>query len=108
MLAAGRFSFRRPVDDPGSERAPKGPFCCSDAEALERSLDEAWQRLEVVAAFEHSGDTRRETRAAARELAEAVGRDPHLGERLVEMGVEARRDEHELGVECAHSGLDQL
>ena len=37
-------------------------------------MHEPRQRLEVVAALEHRGDARREAAAAARELAEAVGR----------------------------------
>ena len=77
-------------------------------EPFERSLDEPGQRLEVVSALEDCGDTRRKRRAPARELAKPVRGHRHLGQRIVAMGVEAGRDEHELGLEGTHDRLDDL
>src|SRR5829696_2351673 len=78
----------------------------SAAEALDRRADEVWQRLEVVAPFEHGLAARRRCRTPASKLAEALVGHADVRERVVDVGVEAGRDEHELAVETRESRLD--
>ena len=71
-------------------------------------MDEARERLEVVAALEHGGDARREAAAAARELAETEAGQLHRRERVVDVRVEAGRDDQQVGLEAADGRLDDL
>src|SRR5260221_13929297 len=86
----------------------KGPAGYSGVESVQRRVDETRQRLELVAALEHGADPRRESGAAARQLPEAVCGDAHVGERVVEVRVESRRDEHEVRFEARHRRLDRV
>ncbi len=79
-----------------------------DWKSPQSRLDEPRQRLEVVAALEHGADPRAELRRAAGELVEPALGELHVGERIVHVRVEARRDEDEVGLEPAHGRLDEL
>ena len=50
----------------------------------------------------------RSTPAAAAQLAKSVLADAHAGQRIVDVRIEARRDEHELRLEALHRGLDDV
>ena len=93
---------------PHPGRFTSGEAACLRGEAVERGLDERRQRLEVVAALEHGGDARGELRAPRGQLAEAVGGHPHLGERVVRVGVEAGGDEQQVGLERRTAGSTML
>src|SRR6266480_961456 len=75
---------------PASVRLGSWSFGLS-IESLERRFDQAWERLEVVAALEHRGRARAKRGRAARELAEAFLGDLHAGERIFDVRVEPRR-----------------
>src|ERR671925_385331 len=77
-------------------------------ETRERRGDEPGERVEVVAALEHGGGARGERGRTSRQLAEPLGRDEHLRERVLLVRVEARGDEDELGLERPDGRLHQL
>ena len=96
-------------ETPAAANGPrKGAAGFLGGESFERSLHEARQRLELVAALEHGRDARRHRRAAARELAEPLLADAHVRQRVVVVRVEAGRHEYEVRLEPRDGGLDQL
>src|SRR5688500_3707475 len=84
------------------------PFLVLGRKPLLGGRHEPWQRREVVAALEYGSQARCECGAAPGELAEAVLGDEHLPERILAVGVEARGDEHQVGIKRPHGPLDLL
>src|SRR5215218_10046854 len=68
----------------------------SFSESLQRGPHEERQRSRVVAALEDCRDAGAEVGRATRELPEPVRGDVHPGNRVVDVGVEARGDKHQL------------
>src|SRR5262249_42600012 len=104
-----------PCEEPAAQArrllAPRGARAAVSGsrlgrEAVERRVYEARQGPEVVAALEDGCDPVAERPAALRELAEAVPAQAHVPERVVDVGVEAGRNEDELRLEARHCRLD--
>jgi hypothetical protein len=68
-------------------------------ESFEGRGDEARQRVQVVAALEHGGESRRQRRSSPGQLPESGRRQPHAGKGVLFVRVEARGDDHELRIE---------
>ena len=69
------------------------------------------QRIEVIAPFEHRGETPAgvlggDPQQHPCQAAEPLVADPHARERVAEVGVESGRDQHELGIELAAHWVD--
>ena len=68
--------------------------------------DERGERVEIVAAFEHDGDARAEGEHVARQGLVGVVVELEAAERIVDVGVEAGRDEDDVGGEGGDGRAD--
>src|SRR5581483_10126312 len=85
----------------------RSEFRRASTEPVERRLDELRQRPQVVPTLEHGGDAWRELPCTPCEFAKPRSRHPHPGERVVDVRVEACRDEEEVGLELRDGTLDR-
>ena len=98
----------RPADHPRLDDRRRARRRALALEPLDRGAHEPRQRAQLVAALEHSCEARRQPASTPCQLAEPVLGDFDVGHRVVDVSVEAGRDDEQVRPEALHGRRDRV